>query len=143
MGRFGSGMHAASVHPGSNFMHHSRLSSVIIDCKTSDLPDAARFWSQALGRPAQQDPANPTYISLQMHPGEPICQIQSVQHESRVHLDIETDNIDAEVARLVTLGARETERHRTWVVLEAPTGQRFCVGRPKSSDFPRNANRWD
>jgi hypothetical protein len=124
-------------------MHHSRLSSVIIDCRTSDLASAASFWSQALGRPAKDDPANPTYVALQMRADEVICQIQAVQHESRVHLDIETDDLDAEVLRLVKLGAREVERHRTWVVLEAPTGQRFCVGRPKSAGFPGNANRWE
>ena len=125
-------------------MHHSRFSSVIIDCRTSDLTSAASFWSQAFGRATvKENPASPTYVSLKMHADEVICQVQSVPHESRVHLDIETDDIDAEVARLVKLGAREIERNRTWVVLEAPTGQRFCVGRPKSADFPRNANRWE
>jgi hypothetical protein len=124
-------------------MHHSRFSTVIIDCQTSDLRGAARFWSKALGRPAIESPANPTYVSLQMHDHEVICQLQAVAHESRVHLDIETDDLDAEVARLGNLGAREVERHKTWVVMEAPTGHRFCVGRPKSADFPRNANRWE
>jgi hypothetical protein len=124
-------------------MHHSRFSTVIIDCQTSDLRSAARFWSEAFGRPAVEDPSNPMYASLQMHADEIICQIQSVAHASRVHLDIETDDIDAEVARLAKLGAREAERYNTWVVMEAPTGQRFCVGRPKSADFPGNANRWD
>jgi len=124
-------------------MHHSRFSTVIIDCQTSDLRGAARFWSQALGRPAIENPGNPMYVSLQMHADEIICQVQAVAHESRLHLDIETDDVDAEVARLGKLGACELERHNTWVVMEAPTGQRFCVGRPKSADFPRNANRWD
>lgn len=124
-------------------MHHSRFSTVIIDCQTSDLQSAARFWSEAFGRPAIEDATNPTYVALQMHTDEVICQVQSVTHESRVHLDIETDNVDAEVARLRKLGACEVERHSTWVVMKAPTGQRFCVGRPKSADFPRNANRWD
>jgi predicted enzyme related to lactoylglutathione lyase len=125
-------------------MHHSRFSTVIIDCKTSDLNGAAKFWSQAFGRPTvNANPANPTYVSLKMHADEVICQVQSVSHESRVHLDIETDDIDAEVARLVKLGAREVEHNDRWVVMEAPTGQRFCVGRPKSADFPRNANRWE
>src|SRR5262249_24986138 len=105
------------------------------------------------GRPTvKANPANPTYVSLKMHADEVICQVQSVPHESRVHLDIETDDIDAEVARLVKLGAREVERNKyraptsmgtTCVVMEAPTGQRFCVGRPKSADFPKNANRWE
>jgi predicted enzyme related to lactoylglutathione lyase len=124
-------------------MHHSRFSTVIIDCQTSDLPRAAKFWSQAFGRPAVEDPANPTYVALQMRADEVLCQVQSVAHESRVHLDIETDDIDAEVTRLGKLGAREVERNKTWVVMEAPTGQRFCVGRPKSADFLRNANRWE
>jgi hypothetical protein len=124
-------------------MHHSRFSSVIIDCRTTDVTAAAEFWGQAFGRPTIINPANPTYVALQMHAGEVICQVQAVSHESRVHLDIETDDLDAEVARLATLGAREIERHTTWVVMEAPTGQRFCVGRPKSADFPANANRWE
>jgi predicted enzyme related to lactoylglutathione lyase len=124
-------------------MHHSRFSTVIIDCQTSDLPAAAKFWSQAFGRPAVENPANPTYIALQMHAGEVICQVQAVAHDSRVHLDIETDDLEAEVARLEQLGARAAVRNPTWVVMEAPTGQRFCVGRPKSADFPRNANRWE
>lgn len=124
-------------------MHHSRFSTIIIDCQTSDLRSAATFWSAAFGRVAVEDPSNPTYVSLQMRADEIICQLQSVSHESRVHLDIETDDIDAEVARLEKLGACEIERHKTWVVMVAPTGQRFCVGRPKSADFPRNANQWE
>src|SRR5262249_51531225 len=93
---------------GGTPMHHSRFSSVIIDCRTSDLTSAAKFWSEAFGRPTvKANPANPTYVSLKMHADEVICQVQSVPHESRVHLDIETDDIDAEVARLVKLGARE------------------------------------
>jgi predicted enzyme related to lactoylglutathione lyase len=125
-------------------MHHSRFSTVIIDCRTSDLAAAATFWSEAFGRPIDTDrPANPTYIALKMADGEVLCQVQAVAHESRVHLDIETDNLDAEVARLARLGAREVVRNPTWVVMEAPTGQRFCVGRSKSADFPANANRWD
>jgi hypothetical protein len=123
-------------------MHHSRFSTVIIDCQTTDVAGAARFWSEALGRPIASG-ANPTYVALQMRPGEVLCQIQAVSHGSRVHLDIETDDVDAEVARLATLGASEVERHATWVVMRAPTGQRFCVGRPKSPDFPHSANRWD
>src|SRR5262245_43255615 len=116
-------------------MHHSRFSTVIIDCQTDDAAQAAQFWSRAFGRHAEGDPKNPRYVALAMKPGEILCQVQAVAHESRVHLDIETDNIDAEVKRLVRLGAKEVER-KTWgVVMQAPTGQRFCVGRPKTKDF--------
>ena len=124
-------------------MHHSRLATVIIDCQATDLDEATQFWSAALGRPALIDPANPRYVALQMQGGEVGCQLQAVTHESRVHLDLETDDVVAEVARLERLGARAVEHHPTWVVMEAPTGQRLCVGRVKSADFPANANRWE
>ena len=124
-------------------MHHSRFSTVIIDCHTEDIASAAEFWSQALGRSvAEGRPESSRYLALAMKPGEVACQVQAVAHESRVHIDIETDDLDAEVKRLAALGAKEVDRHPTWVVMQAPTGQRFCVGRPKSHDFPANANRW-
>jgi hypothetical protein len=66
---------------------------------------------------------------LQIPPDEPIVQIQRVDHESRVHIDIETDDIPAEVARLEKLGAKVVDRLERWVVMQAPTGQRFCVVR--------------
>jgi len=113
-------------------MHHSRLCAVLIDCKTSDVDEAARFWAKALGRAVDPTP-----------PDELIVEIQRVDHESRVHLDIETDDIPAEVARLETLGAKVLSRLRRWVVMEAPTGQRFCVVRVQRPGFPKNANRWD
>ncbi len=76
-------------------------------------------------------------------PGEPIVQIQRVDHESRVHIDIETDDIPAEVVPLKALGARIVNRLERWVVMQAPTGQCFCVVRVQRPGFPKNANRWD
>jgi hypothetical protein len=127
-------------------MHHSRLCALIIDCRTPDVDGAARFWADALGRP--MDPEHPgsrgNYRMLVTPPGEPIVEIQRVEHDSRVHLDIETDDIPAEVARLTRLGAAVVERLERWVVMQAPTGQRFCVVRvQRGSDFPAKANRWD
>jgi Glyoxalase-like domain len=93
---------------GGTDMHHSRLCAVLIDCKTSDVDEAARFWGEALGRPV--DPSHPSsrgnYRMLETPPDEPIVQIQRVDHESRVHIDIETDDITAEVTRLGKLGAK-------------------------------------
>ena len=61
-------------------MHHSRLCAVLIDCKTSDVDEAARFWGEALGRPV--DPSHPgsrgNYRMLETPPDEPIVQIQRV-----------------------------------------------------------------
>jgi predicted enzyme related to lactoylglutathione lyase len=126
-------------------MHHSRLCALLIDCRTSNLDEAAGFWAQALGRPV--DPGHPgtrgNYRMLATPPDEPIVQIQRVEHDSRVHIDIETDDIEAEVARLTKLGARVAERLPRWVVMQAPTGQRFCVVRIQRPGFPKNATRWE
>ena len=126
-------------------MHYSRLCALLIDCRTSNLDEAALFWAQALGRPV--DPQHPgtrdNYRMLETPPDEPMVQIQRVEHESRVHIDIETDDIAAEVARLEKLGARVVERLPRWVVMQAPSGQRFCVVRVQRPGFPKNANRWD
>ena len=126
-------------------MHHSRLCTVLIDCKTSDVDQAARFWSEALGRTVDLNHANSrgNYRMLETPADELIVEIQRVDHESRVHIDIETDDIPAEVARLTKVGAKVVSRLRRWVVVEAPTGQRFCVVRVQRPGFPKNANRWD
>ena len=126
-------------------MHHSRLCAVLIDCKTDDLDGAARFWGEALGRPVdlQHPGSRGNYRMLETPSGELIVEIQRVDHESRVHIDIETDDIPAEVARLEKLGAEVVKRLPRWVVMQAPTGQKFCVVRVQRPDFPTNANRWD
>jgi len=127
-------------------MHRSRLSSIIIDCNTDDLEAAARFWSQALGRPLKPDadPAHGKYVGLVTRDDEPVIELQRVEHESRVHLDIESDDIEAEVRRLEALGARRVAAIKTWVVMEAPTGQRFCVVRPqRGSAVGVHANAWE
>jgi hypothetical protein len=126
-------------------MHHSRLCAVLIDCKNADVDEAARFWAEALGRPVDllHPGSRDNYRMLETPPDEPIVQIQRVQHESRVHIDIETDNLPAEVARLEALGAKVANRLERWVVMQAPTGQFFCVVRVQRPGFPKNANSWD
>ncbi len=126
-------------------MHHSRLSAGLIDCKVDDLDEAARFWAEALGRPV--DPGHPgtrgNYVMLKTPPDEISVQIQRVEHESRVHIDIETDDIPAEVARLEKLGAKVFKKMERWTVMEAPSGQRFCIVRVQRAGFPKNATTWD
>jgi len=126
-------------------MHHSRLCAVLIDCKVSDIDEAAHFWAEALGRPVdlEHPGTRGDYRMLSIPPDEPIVQIQRVEHESRVHVDIETDDIPAEEARLEKLGAKVARRLERWVVMQAPTGQRFCVVRVQRPGFPKNAIRWD
>ena len=124
-------------------MHRSKLSTFVIDCRVDDLDEAARFWSQALGRPIEPpSPENPLYRGQRMRADEPVIYVQKVDHESRVHLDIETDDVEAEVARLEALGAKRLRQVRSWWILEAPTGQRFCVVRPQRGDMGDAANEW-
>ena len=125
-------------------MHKSQLAGFIIDCETEDLEAAALFWSAALGleRETPDDPAESAYTLLKTRPEEVHIEVQKVDHPSRVHLDIETDDIEAEVARLEALGAKRVSNIRRWVVMEAPTGQRFCVVRPVRANFERDANQW-
>ena len=121
-------------------MHKSRLCTVIIDCENADLDAATLFWSRALGRPAKAAQGN--YVPLEDRPGQPLVEVQRVPHQSRVHLDIESDDIEAEVKRLEALGAVRVEQIRTWWVMQAPTGQRFCVVRPQRGELGPDANVW-
>ena len=126
-------------------MHHSRLSTIVIDCEVDDLAPAVQFWSRALGKPiasVDQD-GDGRYAELETEDDEPIILLQRVEHESRVHLDIETDDIEAEVARLEALGAtRVAVCHERWWVLQAPTGHRFCVVRRQRAAFGPHLNEW-
>jgi predicted enzyme related to lactoylglutathione lyase len=115
-------------------MHKSCLGAVVIDCRTDDLERAAAFWGAALGYPVRGTD-DPRYLELEPAPGQPAVVLQRVEHASRVHLDIETDDVDAEVARLEALGAKRVEQVKSWWVMEAPTGHRFCVIRPQREDF--------
>jgi predicted enzyme related to lactoylglutathione lyase len=126
-------------------MHKSQLAGFIIDCQTDDIDRAAAFWSAALGLKAEvdPDPDELDYRHLETRPEEMHIEVQKVDHASRVHLDIETDDIGAEVARLEQLGARRIADIRRWVVMEAPTGQRFCVVNPQAANFNETANRWN
>ncbi|WP_049621080.1 VOC family protein [Frateuria defendens] len=127
-------------------MHHSRLVALVLDCRADDLADATRFWSAALGKPvasADQD-GDGRYAELATAADEPLILLQKVAHDSRVHLDIETDDLEAEAARLERLGARRVAfvRERWWV-MEAPSGHRFCVVKPQRAAFGPHLNRWE
>jgi predicted enzyme related to lactoylglutathione lyase len=127
--------------------HHSRLSTFVLDCNVADLQASADFWSAALGKPvhAYDEDGDGKYARLETEADEPILLLQKVGHDARIHLDIETDDIEAEVARLTKLGASEVSRPHDgrWVVMQAPSGHRFCVVRPQRTPFGPHLNRWD
>lgn len=126
--------------------HRSRLAGFIIDCETDDLDAAADFWSRALGCSVADRDAGDGEAEYQMlgdTPGDLHIEVQKVSHPSRVHLDIEADDIDAEATRLERLGARRIGFVKRWWVMEAPTGQRFCVVRMKHPERGAAPHEWE
>jgi len=125
--------------------HRSALVALVIDCRVDDLGPALAFWSAALDRPiadADQD-GDGKYGELRTGPDEPFLLLQRVDHDPRVHLDIETDDLDAEVARLEALGATRIAFVKRWWVMQAPTGHRFCVVRKQRAEFGPHLNTWE
>ncbi len=97
-------------------MHRSRLSTIVIDCNDAAFERDAKFWSDAFGRALMPDEQDPRYTTLKGRvagEGSPFVLLQRVPaDETAVHLDIETDNLEAEVKRLEGLGARLKARVR-------------------------------
>ena len=125
-------------------MHRSRLTSVVIDCAEADFERGAEFWSAALGKAIV--PRGERYVALRGRvggEGGPFIGLQRApSNERAIHLDVETDDVDAEVTRLEGLGARVKARIRRHVVMEAPSGHAFCVIPTRRGDFPAGAAEW-
>ena len=125
-------------------MHRSRLSTLLIDVPAGDVPAAAAFWSAALGTPARDVPDEPQFTSLPgAIPGIGTA-VQAVDDAPRIHLDLETDDVAAEVERLVGLGAVEVSQWLDCHVLRVPGGQLLCVlpvGEDRRS-FDQEASMW-
>lgn len=124
-------------------MHRSQFAGLIIDCKADDLNTAADFWSSAMGYPKKTSSPDGLYVELDVRERDIYMEVQKVAHESRVHLDIETDDIEAEAMRLERLGAKRITEIKSWLVMEAPTGQRFCLVPPVSKRFKDSATVWE
>ncbi len=126
--------------------HRSRLAGFIIDCQDTDSDTAAVFWSAALGltaEPGYTEDDGAQYSELLGAPGGLHVEVQRVSHASRVHLDIEADDIDAEAERLEKLGARRIGFVKRWWVMEAPSGHRFCVVRMRDPERGAVPNTWE
>lgn len=125
--------------------HRSRLCAAYIDVPRSDYERTVQFWQAGLERDAEIEADDPSYTSF----GEPTpgvdLMVQAVgDNVPRIHLDIETDDIDAEVARLIALGATEVERIESWVVMRDPVGIVFCVvGVQIPAAFEASATAWN
>jgi hypothetical protein len=120
--------------------HRSRVCAVLFDVGSDSYEASARFWSGALGRTLKFDPSS-RYTVLR---GGVDYMIQNVEPgREGAHIDIETDDVDAEVARLEALGARRREKVKQWWVMVAPGGHAFCVVPVQSKSWPEGATQWD
>jgi hypothetical protein len=125
-------------------MHRSRLSTLLIDAPTDDAGTAATFWSAALGVPAQPAPDEDQFTDLPGAVPDLVLAVQAVDDQPRYHVDIETDDVEAETARLTGLGAVEINCWLDCHILRAPGGHLLCVI-PQHSDpetFERTARVW-
>ena len=114
---------------------------VVIDC--ADLDQSERFWAAALGY-AAANPGSRHYRSLVPARGAGLeILLQQVgeakRAKNRLHLDLRTGDLDAEVTRILGLGASLltgqplTEDGWRWHVLADPDGNEFCVLEPPRS----------
>jgi predicted enzyme related to lactoylglutathione lyase len=124
--------------------HRSRLAAAYIDVPRDAYPGEVRFWSDALRRTPEVDLDDPDYSSFGVDGSGIDLGVQAVGEPApRVHLDIETDDIEAEVVRLVALGATVVDRIHTWVVMRDPVGVIFCVIRVQDAErFETTATTW-
>lgn len=125
--------------------HRILLREVVIDVPTRDLEAATTFWAAALATQARPLKDYSEFIALQNPASRCVVGLQDVgDAPARFHIDIESDDVEAEVARLVSLGATELERHHTWVVMRDPAGTVFCVVRVQLPEaFDAHATTWD
>jgi predicted enzyme related to lactoylglutathione lyase len=130
--------------------HRSRLVHFVID--VDDLEAALRFWAAALDATEEELPEQSrlVYRRLQLPDNEIRILLQLTHDEKtskeRMHLDIETDDVDAEVARLKALGAttydHQQERGYDFWVMRDPWGNEFCVLQLEFPDLLSRRQPW-
>jgi predicted enzyme related to lactoylglutathione lyase len=110
----------------------SRWYTVVVDAANPAL--MARFWAAVLDYQIVFEQPDEVVIARdrETYPGiifVPVPEPKTAKN--RLHIDLNPDNQDAEVARLLALGAKRVDVGQsdevTWVVLADPEGNEFCV----------------
>ncbi|MEV4114141.1 VOC family protein [Nonomuraea sp. NPDC049695] len=123
-------------------MHRSRMYALLIDTPAAEAEQAATFWAGALGATASPLTGYEQFTSLHgAVPGLDVA-VQAVDDAPRFHVDIETDDVEAETRRLVALGAAEVSRWQECRILRAPGGHVLCVLPAESDRFEAEAKTW-
>ncbi len=126
--------------------HYSRLCKIVIDVPAGEHDRELAFWQAATGQPLTRYDQFPEYHGGSLPGGQDVgLLIQRLgDGQSRVHVDIHTDDLDAEVTRLEKLGARRIGQAHSWWIMEDPAGLPFCVIPDEPGTLhDGNATRWD
>lgn len=107
-----------------------RFTELCIDAV--DVHSLGHWWAEALGWPSEVTEDGD--VLLRPPDGGPVWLFLAVPEgkavKNRLHADFAPDDQDAEVARLIGLGARHVDigqGEQSWVVLADPEGNEFCV----------------
>ena len=114
----------------------SQWVNVVVD--SEDPRRLARWWAEALGYQITYE--RPDEVEIRSAPDRTPGLIfvpvpEAKKGKNRLHIDLSPDDQDAEVERLVDMGARHVDIGQgddvTWVVLADPEGNEFCVLRAR------------
>ena len=125
--------------------HYSRVDKIVIDVPASTHDRELAFWQNATGGETGHSQRYPEFHWARL-PGQAIAMLVQRLGEGpgRLHLDIHTDDLDAEVARLEALGATRVREVNGWWVMQDPAGLPFCViPDPPGRLTDDNSRRWD
>ncbi|HTS95473.1 MAG TPA: VOC family protein [Streptosporangiaceae bacterium] len=130
----------------SHTPHRYLRGDLVVVIDVGHLDRAADFWSAVLGY-AREGAGGDRYLSLLPAGGAGAeILLQRVPDakpgKNRMHLDLRTHDLEAEVSRVTGLGATVltaepvTESGWRWHILADPDGNEFCVLQPPASYWP-------
>jgi Glyoxalase-like domain len=124
--------------------HYSRVLKVVIDAPPELHDKELAFWQGAVGQELPEV-YSAEYHGAFLRGSDLMLLMQRLESGGpRVHLDIHTDDVDAEVARLEGLGAKRVQQVQTWWVMLDPAGLPFCVLPISPGSLnDDNAQRWE
>src|SRR5947207_2766414 len=115
-----------------------RFYQLVIDAR--DPRSIARFWAAVLDQQVLYESDDEVIVGSDENRYPGLCFVPVPEHKTvknRLHIDLDPDDRDAEVERIMKLGASRADIGQppdaTWVVLADPEGNEFCVLRPHRS----------
>jgi len=113
----------------------SRLHIGSIVIRVDNLEQQAAFWEAALGYVRRPEPDDTSQMLVPPDGNGPNVNLDVrpalAQSRPRIHLDLYAEDQEAEVQRLLDLGATRVDWHAPpdvdFIVLADPEGNRFCV----------------